>query len=192
MERYLSIDNYRRAVYNATRRRGKNKRRRQRAQYIRDHAEEMAPYFLAEAANFRSSPHKPKMIYDGVRRKQRQIVVPSEREQVIHHMVINVLEPIFMRGMYEHSYGSIPGRGGHAAKKRIEKWIRGGGKGVKYVLKMDIKKYYDSVPHDILKRKLSEIIHDHAFLGVLYEVVDANGMDRGIPIGFYTSQWFAN
>ena len=57
---------------------------------------------------------------------------------------------------------------------------------------MDVKKYFDSIPHDILKRKLSEIIHDRAFLNILYEIVDATGTDRGIPIGFYTSQWFAN
>jgi retron-type reverse transcriptase len=192
MERYLSKENYREAVRNCTRRKGKNGRKNKRMRYIRDHADEMEPYFLNEAAHFKSSEHTPKTIYDGVRRKKRQILIPTEREQVIHHMAMNVMQPIFQKGMYEHSYGSIPGRGAHAAKKRIEKWIRKGGRSVKYVLKMDIKKYYDSVPHDILKRKLAEIVHDQEFLTVLYEIVDANGTDRGIPIGFYTSQWFAN
>lgn len=63
---------------------------------------------------------------------------------------------------------------------------------MKYCLKMDVRKYYDSVPHDILKVKLAKIIHDERFLAVLNEIVDANGTERGIPIGFYTSQWFAN
>lgn len=103
-----------------------------------------------------------------------------------------MLKPIFMRGMYEHSYGSIPGRGAHLAKKRIERWIRRGGRNVKYCLKMDIRKYFDSVPHDILKAKIGKLIHDEKFLAVLYEIIDAAPSGQGIPIGFYTSQWFAN
>lgn len=118
-ERFLTPDNYREAVKNATRRQGKNKRKKLRTLYIKEHAEELMPFFLTEAADFHSSQHTPKVIYDGVRRKQRQILVPTEREQVIHHMVINVLQPIFLHGMYEHSYGSIPGRGAHAAKSGL-------------------------------------------------------------------------
>lgn len=63
---------------------------------------------------------------------------------------------------------------------------------MKYCLKMDIRKYFDSIPHDILKAKLAKLIHDEKFLAVLNEIVDATGTDKGIPIGFYTSQWFAN
>lgn len=192
MEKYLSDANYNEAVRNACRHKGGKKRKYRKARKIKMHSEELKPYFLAEAANFKNDVHKPKYIYDGIRRKQRVILVPTMREQVIHHMVINVLKPIFMKGMYEHSYGSIPGRGAHSGKKHIEKWIRKGGRDVKYVLKMDVKKYFDSVPHDILKAKLAKLIHDKEFLTVLNEIVDASGTDRGIPIGFYTSQWFAN
>lgn len=192
MERYLSDANYFEAVNNACRHKGGKKRKYRKARYIKTHAKELKPYYLAEAANFKNDTHNPKYIYDGIRRKQRVILVPTMREQVIHHMVVNVLKPIFMKSMYEHSYGSIPGRGAHSGKKHIEKWIRNGGKNVKYVLKMDIKKYFDSIPHDILKVKLAKLIHDQEFLTVLYEIVDATGTDKGIPIGFYTSQWFAN
>lgn len=192
MEKYLSDANYNEAVLNACRHKGGKKRKYRKARKIKEHSEELKPYFLAEAANFKNDEHKPKFIYDGIRRKQRMILVPTMREQVIHHMVVNVLKPIFMKGMYEHSYGSIPGRGAHGGKKHIEKWIRKGGRDVKYVLKMDVKKYFDSVPHDILKAKLAKQIHDKEFLAVLYEIVDATGTDKGIPIGFYTSQWFAN
>jgi len=53
---------------------------------------------------------------------------------------VNVMKPIWMSTMYEHSYGSLPNRGGHLAKKRIEKWIRNNDRHMKYCLKMDIKK----------------------------------------------------
>lgn len=192
MEEYLSEDNYYLAVKNATRNKGGKKRKFRKARMVRDHAEELKAYYLEEAKDFKNDKHIPKAIYDGIRRKQRYILAPTMREEVIHHMIVNVLKPIFMRSMYEHSYGSIPGRGAHMAKARIEKWVRYGGKDVKYCLKMDIKKYFDSVPHDILKQKLANIIHDKEFLAILYEIVNATGTDRGIPLGFYTSQWFAN
>lgn len=192
MERFLSEENYYLGVKNAVRNKGGKKRKYRKARYVRNHADKLKDYYLREATHFKNDAHTPKAIYDGIRRKQRLIIVPTMREQVIHHMVVNALKPIFARGMYEHSYGSIPGRGAHMAKKRIEKWIKRENRGMKYCLKMDIKKYFDSIPHDILKRKLAETIHDRQFLGVLYEIVDATGTERGIPLGFYTSQWFAN
>jgi len=191
-EKYLSEENYLEAVKNATRHKGGKKKKNRRARWYRDHAEENRERMMHYAEHFRSETHRPVLIYDGIRRKQRYIVVPSMREQIVHHMVINVLRPIFLKGMYEHSYGSVPGRGAHLGKQRIERWIRTGGRDVKYCLKIDIRKYFDSVPHDILKARLARVIHDERFLRVVYEIVNAGPGDRGIPIGFYTSQWFAN
>ena len=192
MEQYLTHENYMLGVKNATRHKGGKKRKYRKAKYYRDHAEELEPKMLEYAERFHNAEHTPKQIYDGLRRKQRTIIVPSMKEQVVHHMIINVLKPIFMFGMYEHSYGSIPGRGGHMAKKRIESWIHKKDKNMKYCLKMDVKKYFDSIPHEILKSKLAEIIHDKRFLLILYEIVNAVPGGYGIPLGFYTSQWFAN
>ena len=188
--KYLSDENYYAAVRNATKHKGGKKRKHQTARYYRDQEEELKPVIIRLARDFRNDKHTPILIYDGIRRKQRYIVVPTMREQIIHHMVVNIMKPIFMQGMYEHSYGSIPDRGAHSAKKVVEKWIAKGGADCKYCLKMDIKKYFDSVPHDILKAKLAKIIHDRKFLAILFEIVDVT--EVGIPIGFYTSQWFAN
>lgn len=105
-------------------------------------------------------------------------------------MAVNVLKPIFMHGMYEHSYGSIPKRGAHKGKKTIEKWIRNDSKNVKYCLKMDIHKYFESIPHDILIEKFSKIMHDEKFFDFICKLICVN--EKGIPIGFYTSQWLAN
>lgn len=191
-ELYISPANYRLAVRNATKHKGGKRRKFRKAVYYRDHCEELMPGILDYADHFHNLRHKPKMIYDGLRRKQRMIIVPTMKEQVVHHMIVNVMKPIFMKGMYEHSYGSIPNRGAHSAKKRIESWIRRGGKNCKYCLKMDIRKYFDSIPHEILKAKFTKLIRDRDFLDVLIEIVDAVPGGRGIPIGFYTSQWIAN
>ena len=94
------------------------------------------------------------------------------------------------RSLDAHSYASLPGRGAHKAKKRIEKWIDTDPKNVKYVLKMDIRHFFDSIPHDILKTKLSRTIHDEQMLDLLFKIIDV--VDNGIPLGFYTSQWLSN
>ncbi|MBR6365898.1 MAG: RNA-directed DNA polymerase [Lachnospiraceae bacterium] len=215
-EEYISDENFPLAVRNATLHKSGNKRKYRKAKYLREHQDELKPELMDYAANFYNDEHFPQTIYDGVRRKQRTIIVPTMREQVIHHMVINVLKPIFMRSMYECSYGSIPGRGAtrgiyklHGAKARgkkrskrrkctrggkedIESFIKWHPKDCKYCMKLDIHKYFESIPHEILKDKFRKLIHDERFLNILLTIVDANGQDRGIPIGFYTSQWFAN
>lgn len=200
MEKYLSRDNYRLGVKNATQHKNGKKHKYKTAKYYKTHVEELEPEILEYAEHFKNEEHEPKVINDGITHKKRTIIVPSMKEQIIHHMIINILKPIFMRTMYEHSYGSIPGRGALASKKKknhsgkttIEKWIKTDSINTKYVLKMDIKKYFESIPHSILREKLAKLIHDKKFLNILYEIVDASGTDKGIPIGFYTSQWLAN
>lgn len=140
--------------------------------------------------NYESFPHNPIKILDGARQKERTILVPSLEELVVQHCVVNALKPMFWHGMYEHSYASLPGRGAHKAKKFIEKWIRHDSKNVKYVLKMDIRHFFDSIPHEILKAKLAKTIHDEKMLYLLDRIIDVT--DNGIPLGFHTSQWLSN
>lgn len=141
--------------------------------------------------------HKSKIIIDGSSRKVRTIIRPMCEEQILHHMAINVLKPIFMRPMYKHSHGSIPERGCLSGRKTLAKWIKYDRENTKYFLKMDIKKYFESIPHDILKAKLARIIKDHRIMTLLNDFVDVKcdgeiNTDKGIPLGFYPSQWFAN
>lgn len=185
-EKFISEDNIRLAIKNAS----KGKLKRKYVKAIHDNPDKFIPYFKHYAENFKNKPHKPITIYDGIRRKQREIIVPTFDEQIIHHMIVNVMKPIFEKSMYYHSYGSLPGKGGHRGMKTIKKWIEHGGRNIKYCLKMDIKKYFDSVPTEIVIERLRLIIHDERFMRVLEEVV--NVRDKGLPLGFYTSQWLAN
>lgn len=185
-ETLISDENIKLAIHNAS----KGKRDRFIVQNIYNNQEAYIPKFQRMCSNYYNHSHIPKEIYDGIKRKKRTILVPTFYEQVIHHMAVNVLKPIFMKSMYEHSYGSIPERGSHLAKKRIERWMYKDVNNTKYCLKMDIKKYFDSIPHDILKEKISRIIKDKKFLKILYTIIDVQMV--GIPLGFYTSQWLAN
>lgn len=146
-------------------------------------------YMKSYTNSFRMKPHEPKIIKDGASKKERVIIVPDFREQIMHHMIMNKLEPYFSHGMYELAYGSIPGRGAHDAKKIIEKWIRDNDE-VKYCLKMDIKKFFNSMPHDILIAKIRKYIKDKRIVYLFKEIISAT--EHGLPLGFYTSQWLAN
>lgn len=185
-EKFISEENIKSAILNSS----KGKRKRKNVREIYENQDEWIPKIRNYAENFRNEKHTPIEIYDGIERKKRTIIVPSYREQIIHHMIVNTMIPIFMHGMYEHSYGSIPKRGAHKRKKVIERWIRNDAKNVKYCLKMDIRKYFESVPHEILKKKMEDVVHDKRLLSVLCKLVDV--VESGIPIGFYTSQWIAN
>lgn len=191
-EEYWTKENLLLAIHNVTQYKGGKHRKNVRARWYRKNTDRLVNMMKHYSLNFKSAKHTPVEINDGVNKKKRKIIVPTMREQIVHHMVINVMKPIFMKTMFEHSYGSIPGRGVHSAKKVLEKWIRTGGKNTKYCLKMDIRKFFDSVPRKILKEKLAKMIHDQKFLKILYEIVDTDDHEIGIPIGFYTSQWFAN
>lgn len=153
--------------------------------------------YIDFAQNMPLYVHVPHRIYDGIERKVRVIIVPKMNEQVVHHMALTVLKPIFMKSMYEHSYGSIPGKGCLKGKQSIEKWIRKDYANTKYYLKMDIRKYFDNVDHEILLSKLGRIINDDRFMQLLRSFIKIplthnEMLHSGIPLGFYTSQWFAN
>ncbi len=149
--------------------------------------------------------HKAVIINDGFKLKKRAIIQPffspNRPEQWIQHIVVQVLKPIFMRGMYEFSCGSVPGRGVHYGKKYIEKFLKNNPKSAKYVLKLDIHHFYENVSVDLIKERLNRTIKDEKMLKLIYFVLDSNiGVFKdsgeifrpGLPIGFYTSQWFAN
>lgn len=141
-------------------------------------------------ANYRNSKHKPVQINDGISHKVRTIIVPTFEELTVQHCVVQALKPLFYQGMYEHSYASIPGRGAHKGKKVIEKWIKHDPKNCKYVLKMDIKHFFDTIPHDRLKARFRKHIHDDKMNELLFKIIDVTRV--GLPLGFYTSQWFSN
>lgn len=152
--------------------------------------EEIAEEAYEWIVNFKNAHHKPIKIKDGMSKKERTIIVPTLEELIVQHALINVLKPIFTRSMYEHSYASLPGKGAHAGKKVIERWIRNDGRNCKYCLKMDIRHFFDSVPHDILKERIVKTFHDEKILRMMLELVDVT--ETGLPLGFYTSQWFSN
>lgn len=138
---------------------------------------------------YRPNPVIKRAIRDKV--KKRIIAKPQfYPDQVIQWATMLVLQPIFLKGMYEYSVGSIPGRGTALGQKAVKKWLRNDPKNTKYCLKMDIHKFYPSVNTAVLKAKFRRKIKDRDVLWLLDTLVDQ--FKQGLPIGFYSSQWFAN
>ena len=189
-EKVFSDDNIRLALQNAAKNKRKNNKRHRRLRYAYAHTEEFVPKVKQWLLEFEPKPHKKISINDGISAKKREIIVPTVKEVIIHHAVINVLKPILLKGMYAHSYASIPRKGTHKVIKLVSRWIYNDHANTKYCLQMDVKKFFDSIPQDRLLAKLRKLIRDDKYFELIRKIVVT--AESGIPLGFTTSQWFAN
>lgn len=141
--------------------------------------------------SYKPSPYIEMKIYDGARKKERTIYKPRfYPDQVIHLALMQQIEAILRRGLYDWSCASIKGRGLHRGKRKIEKVLVQDRKNTKYCLKLDVKKFYPNIDKNILKKKFRRIIKDKDTLWLIDSIIDS--AENGVPIGNYTSQWFAN
>ena len=122
--------------------------------------------------------------------KLREIGISSIKQQVYDYIMVNACKEMFMAkiGMFQCS--SIKGRGQIYGKKAIERWIRNDKKNTKYAYKCDIKSFYPSVDHNVLKSMLSRDIKNNEVLYVLFYLIDT--YKSGLCIGSYLSQFLAN
>ncbi|MBQ9077421.1 MAG: reverse transcriptase [Muribaculaceae bacterium] len=122
--------------------------------------------------------------------KERLICAASFRERVLHHAIMNVCHDIFDRSLIYDTYATRRGKGVYAALDRAVK----GASRYRYMVKLDYRKYFDSIDHEILKRQLSRLFKDKGLLTLLASVVDSYSTvpGKGVPIGNLTSQYFAN
>lgn len=122
--------------------------------------------------------------------KERTIYrLPYYPDRITHHAIMNILEPIWKKIFIKDTYACIKERGIHSLATNLQKLLRKDVEGTKYCLKLDIKKYYPSVDHDILKEIIRYKIKDKEVLSLLDEIIDST---NGIPIGNYISQYFSN
>ena len=188
-EKIIDEDNIKLAIHEAAKKKKKRKDVQNVLNNIEYHIKKIK--YILENNLFKPRKHIPKIIDDGFAHKKREIVQPDFiYEQIIHHCVMQVLIPIFSKSLYKYTCGSIPNRGNAYGKKYIEKWIKEDISNTKYVGKLDIKKFFKNVNLEKLKYKLAKIIHDIKALNLIYIIIDS--YDDGLPLGFFTSQWFAN
>lgn len=142
-------------------------------------------HLILISEKYKTSDYKKKFINDG--KKMRELsILPYYPDRILHHSLISIIKPILEKSFIHNTFSSIKHRGIHGALYSLNKNI----KNYKFCLKIDIKKYYENVDHDILKSFLKCKIKDEKVLNLIYEIIDSYKI--GIPIGNYSSQLFAN
>lgn len=150
-------------------------------------AENLALSFNLATTLYETSRYSTFTIYEP---KERVIFrLPYYPDRIAHHAIMNVLEPIWKSVFIRNTYSCIKGRGIEMCRRDVEKALRNNPDETLYCLKLDIKKCYPSLKHDVLKGIIRKKIKDKALLVILDEIIDSTD---GVPIGNYLSQYFAN
>ena len=119
--------------------------------------------------------------------KKRIITAWPFKYRVINCAAYNVLWPIYSRSMYEHSYGSIPGRGSIKACVQIQQWLRKARASDIHgwwVGKADIAKFFFRVPHEVQLRELRKPLDDPDMMWFLETSIHGDGRPTGLPLEF--------
>ena len=144
------------------------------------------------AGKYKHSPYRHFPVFDN---KKRDIHKAETRDKIVHQTLSDYLEKLFEPSFIADSYASRKGKGIHRAIKALRYFIRLAGEDC-FVLKCDIRKYFDSIDHNVLLSRLSAKIKDKKAFLVAEEIVGSfeseKGSRKGIPLGNVTSQVFAN
>ena len=125
-----------------------------------------------------------------------KIYEPKERiiyrlpfyDRVVQHAIMNILEKIWVSLFISQTYSCIKNRGIHGVLKIIKRDLKDV-ENTKYCLKMDIRKFYPSIDHEIMKEIIRKKIKDTRLLTLLDSIIDSA---PGLPIGNYLSQFLSN
>lgn len=185
MEKISDLDN----LYLAFRKSIKGKRRKAEVRRFAEHLDSNLSEMRRDLidGSIAVGDYRYFTIYDP---KKRTICAAPIRERILQHAIMNVCHQYFDRTLIDSTYAARKGKGVYAALDRAVMAMSRH----KYTVKMDFRKYYDSIDHRILKRKLRRMFKDEALLALFDKIIDsycvANG--KGLPIGNLTSQYFAN
>lgn len=137
--------------------------------------------------------------------KTRKISKSEFKDGVVHHALCNIIQPILEKRFIHDSYANQIGKGTLAAIKRFEIFKRKvsrnhtkikDAKNIKgFVLKGDVKQFFDSVNHDILIKIIERTIKDYRVIWLIRVILSNHKgklKDIGMPLGNLTSQFFAN
>jgi RNA-directed DNA polymerase len=122
--------------------------------------------------------------------KERTIMAPSFRDRVLHHALIGVCEPHFERWLISDTFACRKGKGRLAALERATLFAKRHG----WFLKLDVRRYFESISHENLNDALGRKFKDPGVLGLFQQIIHSHEATprRGLPIGSLVSQHLAN
>ena len=130
-------------------------------------------------------------------KETRPLGIPTVRDRIVQNALRHVLEPILERQFAEHSYGFRPNRGCKHALRRVDQLLKDG---YKYTVDVDLKSYFDTIPHDRLLQELRKYVADNSVLGLVEKFLQADILDglehwtpsMGAPQGAIISPLLSN
>ena len=145
--------------------------------------------------------YEPKPLINFIIRdpKTRKISKSDFRDRVIHHALCNIIEPVFDKTFIYDSYANRKGKGTLKAVERFDYVKRKVSKNNTipcYVLKSDIKKYFENINYNILVIIIKNKIRDKRIIWLIQKILNnqigGGEAKKGMPLGNLTSQFFAN
>lgn len=134
------------------------------------------------------SPYRTEVIKEP---KERLLLkLPYYPDRIVQWAIMLQLREMFDRLFSGFSCACVKGKGIHYAKKLVQKYLEG--KDNRYCLKLDIKKFYDNIDHEVLMSLLGNKIKDEKLLRLLSVIICSIPGGKGLPLGSYLSQYFAN
>lgn len=121
-------------------------------------------------------------------RKPRLISAAPFRDRVVHHALMQVVEPLFEAKFSDHSWACRQGKGTHQAVRQYQRWAQR----YAYALKMDVAAYFPSIDHQRLMAKIEALVDDPKVLDLFAMINASAGGAKGLPIGNLTSQMLGN
>lgn len=139
------------------------------------------------SGTYRTSPYKTRTVNDTG--KERIVSTVPYRDRIVHWAIIQQLEPVLLASFTPRTHAAIPGRGTHSALHQVRGYLLKHPE-YTYCLKIDVKKYFQHINHEILKKKVQALTQCPRLRALLDENIDS--FNPGTPIGNYTSQYWGN
>lgn len=185
MPRIASMENLHEVFLRAARGKATKRAVRDFREHLDEKLAEMSRQLLD--GSFRFGNYHFFTVYDP---KQRTICAASFPERVAFHAIMRICHPVLDDYQTNDSFASRKGRGQYAAIERAQQQARK----FEWFAKLDMKKYFDSVNHNIMLSQLSRLFKDRQLLLYFRDLLDGYEVNEGsgLPIGNLTSQYFAN
>ena len=151
--------------------------------------------WLLEKLQTKTYKHGGYSVFYVTEPKLRKIEKSRYIDRIVHRWLVdNFLEPAFVPQFVSTSYACLKNRGMHKACLDVQKAMRHCKAiwGEYYILKMDVAKYFDNINKEILFNIIKRKIKDKDLLWLINEILYAQKREKGLEIGNYTSQMFAN
>lgn len=177
---------------------GKTKRR-----YVKRFQKKLQPNLIKLQKELINQSYYPNKLKTFILRdpKTRKISKSAFRDRMIHHALCNIIVPIFEKEFIYDCHANIVGKGTLKALSRFDKFKKKVSKNNTqncYVLKADIKHYFEEINHEILIRIIRKRIQDERVISLICKILGnspiqkCGTLNKGMPLGNLTSQFFAN